>query len=115
MNGQPPASRRASTHSWYGRVRSRRFGPWGRAKSASLPSKALPRCSVPAASVATVVPAYVSAESIFKQRGWSYSRCVARSDYAVLKAEIRAAGLFERQTRYYALRALAGFVLLGGS
>jgi len=40
---------------------------------------------------------------------------VARSDYAVLKAEIRAAGLFERQTRYYALRALAGFVLLGGS
>jgi fatty acid desaturase len=40
---------------------------------------------------------------------------VARSDYALLRAEIRAAGLFERQTRYYMLRALTSFVLLGGS
>ena len=68
MNGQTPASRRASTHSWYACVRWSRFGPCGRAKSARLPSKALPRIAVLAASVATVVPAYVSPESVFKQQ-----------------------------------------------
>jgi fatty acid desaturase len=37
------------------------------------------------------------------------------SEYALLKEEIRAAGLFERQLRYYTLRACSSFGLLGGA
>jgi fatty acid desaturase len=40
---------------------------------------------------------------------------VARSDYALLKDEIRAAGLLERQPRYYLLQALASAALLAGA
>lgn len=38
-----------------------------------------------------------------------------RSDYALLKAEIQAAGLLERQPVSYLLRALVSFALLGGA
>jgi len=40
---------------------------------------------------------------------------VARSDYALLKDEIQAAGLLERQPRYYVLQSLASLALLGGA